>query len=168
MERFTKSTLSLAMAVALGVSGMPTLGADMVSQAAQKTEKQNAKEKDGHNLLGEDLTKQKESKYEDGQAIVMYRNTTANVKKFAKGAAFGDGIKVESSCTFANNTEQKNGKVSTKKLAGKGGYTVSLVSSTRYSTNQLIEKLKKDSEVLYAQPNYVCKAGNTADFTSYQ
>lgn len=168
MKRFTKSTLSLAMAVALGVSGMPALGVDMVSQAAQKTEKQNAKEKDGHNLLGEDLTKQKESKYEDGQAIVMYRNTTANVKKFAKGAAFGDGIKVESSCTFANNTEQKNGKVSTKKLAGKGGYTVSLVSSTRYSTNQLIEKLKKDSEVLYAQPNYVCKADNTADFTSYQ
>jgi subtilisin family serine protease/uncharacterized protein YjdB len=168
MKKITKSTLSLAMAVALGVSGMPTLGTDTVKVSAATDKTKEKSKKETKNLLGTDLTKSKKERYKAGQALVMYRNTTANVKKFSKKDVFGSTIKVEKSCTFQEQTKAEQKKVSAQKLTGKNGYTVSLVTSTKYNTAELLSMLKRDSDVLYVQPNYICKAEDAADFTSYQ
>ena len=160
MKKIWKSTLSFAMAVALGTSGIP--GVDFTAATANAATKST----DGaaKNMFGtKQLSKKEKGNYAEGQAIVLYRGTSSKTLK--KSAAFGGSdIRVESSCVFKD--DKSTSGVQAKSV---GGYTVSLVSSKTLSTKALLTTLKNSANVLYAQPNYIRKADSAqGDYSKFQ
>ena len=103
--------------------------------------------------------------YVDGEAIILYKD--AAVKAFSNNGGIQldsdgglqgkleDGIQIVDTCKFAAS-KNKKGTRSTG-LNAKNCY-VSLVKSDKYSTEELIEKLKEKGNIQYVEPNYKVKA----------
>lgn len=159
-----KKALSVTMAASMCVTGLPSWGegTQTVSAASEK----KAESKFVTNVA-KDVNKKKEKNYKEGEAIVLYRNTKANLKAFSNKNVFGKDITIESSCDFSSNAA-KSGSVSTKSVnAAKNKFTVSLVKSDKLSTKELLAKLNKDKNVLKAEPNYVMHVTGTGDYSKY-
>lgn len=156
MNRIGKRAAALVMAIALGAGSVPG-GVERIT----------AEEKKGQ--LRTDLLNSVEQtdtpKYREGQAVVMYQNSDRNgLKKALAKTDFGEKITIESTCKFVEPS--KSGKITSQSVKAKTGWNVSLVSSTTYTTKELIAQLKKQENVLYAEPNYVVHA-DTADYGKY-
>lgn len=159
-----KKALSVTMAVSMCVAGLPVWGEGIyTSNAASKG---NAESKFVTNV-SKDINKEKGKNYKEGEAIVLYRNTKANVKAFSRKNILGEDIIVESSCDFSSRTA-KNGSVSTQSInKAKDNFTISLVKSDKLSTKELLARLKKDKNVLKAEPNYIVHITQTGDYSKY-
>lgn len=158
MKKITKKTLSFAMAMAMASTVVPSNVMDTTKAFA--TELTTATQNpilDGSKVLPE--KKAQKRLYVEGQAIVMYRNSSANVKKASNGTLFGEDIQIEKSCKF---TPKKS--ISVMGMTLKKGYTVSLVSSEKYTAKELVNKLRTQDNVMYAQPNYMRYAQDTDNY----
>lgn len=103
--------------------------------------------------------------YVEGEAIILYKDS--GVKAFSGNGSvlvqkngelqgeIEDGIEIVDTCKFAANKGQKG--VRSNSLNAKNCY-VSLVRSDKYSTEELIQKLKEKKDIQYAEPNYKVKA----------
>ena len=159
-----KKALSVTMAASMCVTGLPSWGED--AQTVSAVSKKKAESKFITNVA-KDANKEKEKNYKEGEAIVLYSNTKANIKAFSNKNMFGEDITIEGSCDFSDNIE-KSGKVSAKSInQGKNKFTVSLVKSNKFSTKELLAELKKDRNVLKAEPNYVMQTSGTGDYSKY-
>ena len=159
-----KKALSVTMAASMCVTGLPSWGEG--TQTVSAASKKKAESKFATNVA-KDANKKKEKNYKEGEAIVLYRNTKANVRAFSNKKVFGKDITIESSCDFSSNAA-KSGAVSTKSVnKAKNKFTVSLVKSDKLSTKELLAKLNKEENVLKAEPNYVVQATGTGDYSKY-
>ncbi|MBD5089761.1 MAG: S8 family serine peptidase [Clostridiales bacterium] len=159
-----KKALSVTMAASMCVTGLPSWGED--TQTVSAASKKESDSKFATNVT-KDINKKKEKNYKEGEAIVLYRNTKANIKAYSNKNVFGKDITIESSCDFSSNVA-KSGAVSTKSVnKAKNKFTVSLVKSDKLSTKELLAKLNKDKNVLKAEPNYVMQATGTGDYSKY-
>lgn len=159
-----KKALSVTMAASMCVTGLPAWGEGAQTVSAASKKKTDSKFVTN---VTKDKNKKEKKNYKEGEAIVLYRNTKANVKAFSKKNVFGGDITIESSCDFSSN-ETKSGTVSAKRInKAKNKFTVSLVKSDKLSTKELLAKLNKDENVLKAEPNYVMKATGTGDYSKY-
>ena len=101
----------------------------------------------------------KEKNYVEGEAIVVLKNTAGNsyLKASRASSLYGSNIKLKNTYSFTGR--KKSDKMS-----------VAVLKSTRYSTKQLIKKLRKNPAVKYAFANSKKKAlGITDDsYSKYQ
>lgn len=109
----------------------------------------------------------KKAEYKNGQAIIMYKKNECSVQS---NSIFED-VKIEDSVNFTNANIKKSSK-SVNKSVNKSiqDITVSLVSSEKYSTEDLISKLKENSNVMYVSKNYKVKTSSITDepYEQYQ
>ncbi len=149
IKRILRSTLALALAVSLMASEVPV---DAQTQSsADVTE-------DGITLDSDN--------YAEGQAIIMYDNSSYAAKAFTSGTEIKDDITVAE--TYEFDTDDTDTSISTA-TSSDDGFTVALVESEQYSTEELITYLNKKSYIKYAEPNYTIKVSDTDDpYKTYQ
>lgn len=94
-----------------------------------------------------------------GEAIVMYRGTKKMQTK-ALSSKMQSPVKVAQSYVFdtSDSANLSSADVNLNRTLRDGGFTVSLVQSDTLSTEQLIDKLQKQSGVIYAEPNIKIQA----------
>lgn len=162
MKNFWKATLSMVLATSMITSSVPV--SVQAAQSVQKGEKK-AIEKIGAFDKTKMGNKKAEGKYAEGEAIVLYKGSTSQVKSFGERSNFGDGIEVVKSYDFF-----EQGNVSKKSNQSNRGIVVSLVKSEKYTTKELVKNLMNRDDVTYAEPNYIIKASATSDdtYSKYQ
>ena len=141
MKKILKKTTAIAMAIGMTVTMMPVM-ADI--------------------NLKTDAKSQASSSYRQGQAVVVYQNTSARMS--ASNNISQDGIKVVGSCVFEQEKPMTRsaGTISSD-------VKMALVESDTYSTEEIIEKLRNNVGVLSVQPNYIYKASSYNDtYYDYQ
>ena len=163
MNKLWKRALSVTMAVSLCAGGVPAWSqGETTVKAVTKQEK--------NNKLAGKVAKTKErttknQKYKEGEVVVMYRNGSSTLKSFSNTNA--SGITIKGTCDFSSTVDTK-GKMSTQSVkAKKNDFSVALVTSDIYSTNELMSMLKKEKNVLHVEPNYIVKATGAADYSDY-
>ncbi len=92
------------------------------------------------------LSGRQEAGYEEGEALVMYRTTASGQK--GRSAPFSSGIKVKQAWNFSADTKKK-----TRSASQNSAVSIARVTSQK-STEDLVRQLKKDPQVIAAQPNY--------------
>ena len=163
--------VALTLALSVVMSSMPYENWNVIAKQLQTGSTQStitSNNKINNNLNGITTKKTADTEtldYKDGEVVVMYRNTSKTVKASALKSYFGEDIIIGSTCEFYENTDKDN-KVQTKNLSN-NKLSVSLVRSDVYNTKQLISQLLKRKDVLYAEPNYICKATGTGDYSKY-
>lgn len=110
----------------------------------------------------EEKTEEKEKDYAEGEAVILYRSSQAAAKRFQTGASVMSGVEIVDTYDFdaPKGIKAKGGQDS--------GFKVSLVRSDRYTTTELIQKLKADSSIQYAEPNYKIHVMDTDPYMDYQ
>lgn len=110
-------------------------------------------------------TAQSDSKlnYKEGEAIAVMKPSTSQ-KYFANrniSALFGPSVKLDTSGLMAGSNSA---------IYSSNHMKVAAFKSATLSTEQLIKKLEKDDNVLYAIPNYIFKASDITDdtYSKYQ
>ena len=97
--------------------------------------------------------KKKNEDYREGEAIVLLESKTgASNKSDLKSFNVSD-IDIIETIEFKDT-----GGVSLKSNENSFETTIMSVKSDKYSTKELIKKLKEMPNVKYAEPNYICKA----------
>ena len=129
-----------------------------------------------------DPVKVSSSEYKEHEALVMFKTKKSVSQdraksKLSSGKYSIDGVKIVDSWKFtepvpAGGADKQKGKKGSERLgAGSAGYAnIVLVRSDSLSTKQLVNKLKKRSDVLYAEPNYKIHALSLSDdpYADYQ
>ena len=141
MKKTMKKAMALTLAMCLTLTAVPT----MANQGLRVTK--------------EEKTTKNSKNYAEGQAIVMYGNTTASTRSAGSSIADADMEILE---TYVFNTDTSVNARSVDKVSD-NGFSVSLVKSDKYNTKELISILKKKSNVKYAEPNYKIKASDYND-----
>jgi subtilisin family serine protease len=97
--------------------------------------------------------KVKEKNYAEGEVIAVLNDNAASQFQSKKKAAavYGKGIKLKASYTFSANKGNK--------------LKIAALKSSTLSTEKLIKKLKSNSSVKYAFPNYIKKASAVTNDT---
>lgn len=115
-------------------------------QAQDSTEEEKTEEKD----------------YAEGEAVILYRSSQAAAKRFQTGASVLSGVEIVDTYDFdaPKGIRAKGGQDS--------GFKVSLVRSDRYTTKELVQKLKADSSIQYAEPNYKIHVMDTDPYQDLQ
>lgn len=111
-------------------------------------------------------TKQvKENKnYAEGEAIILYNGVSASAKS-RMSSSLGSGIEITDTYVFEENAKSAKSGIA----SGENGMSVSLVKSEKYSTEQLVDMLRKKNHVKYAEPNYKIKKSDYNDtYYKYQ
>lgn len=95
------------------------------------------------------LTKKQEAGYVEGEALVLYRTTVSGQK--SRSVPFSSGIKVKKTWNFPTDLKGK-----TRSRSQDSVVSISKVTSDK-NTDDLIRQLKKDPQVIAAQPDYKIK-----------
>ncbi len=103
-----------------------------------------------------------QKEYKEGEAIIMYRSNQITAKRFQEGKPVLSDVEIVDTYDF----DAPKG-IHAKGAQGQG-FKVSLVRSDRYSTDELIRKLKEDSSIQYAEPNYKIHVMDTDPYLDYQ
>lgn len=124
------------------------LSLTLLSAAAPATVRA-ASDKDQAAEIKRQLSARKETGYAEGEALVMYRTTVSGQKN--RTVPFSSGIKVKKAWNFPTDLKGR-------KRAKPQDSVVSIARVTSgKSTDELIRQLKKDPQVIAAQPNYKIK-----------
>lgn len=112
----------------------------------------------------DNLDNKNKLEYEEGKAIILYKNSSVS-KKNKKSSIFNE-IKIDDTVSFEDVSQVSAYSSSSKDVDLK----VSLVSSDRYSTQELVKKLNNQKEIIYAEPNYKVKATSLTndEYLKYQ
>lgn len=102
--------------------------------------------------------------YEEGKAIILYKNSAVSKKN--KKSSILNEIKIDDTVSFEDVSQVSAYSNSSKDVDLK----VSLVSSDKYSTQELVKKLNNQKEIIYAEPNYKVKATSLTndEYLKYQ
>ena len=106
----------------------------------------------------------KKLEYEEGKAIILYKNSAVSKKN--KKSSILNEIKIDDTVSFEDVSQVSAYSNSSKDVDLK----VSLVSSDKYSTQELVKKLNNQKEIIYAEPNYKVKATSLTndEYLKYQ
>lgn len=130
-------------------------------------------------LLGtkkEDLgvTENGQEDFIEGEAVVMYYQDTVESKEINVDF-FGKEIEIKKTWDFSEEEKTKISKkakqFSRKVESNEKLLKVSEVVSEKFTTSEIIDELKKQESVIYAEPNYVYHATQeilTGKYTKYQ
>ncbi|MFQ9514741.1 MAG: S8 family serine peptidase [Eubacterium sp.] len=152
-----KSFLALVLAASMIPASVP-VGAQTTKAAVQRTTQMAETKKD---------KEKNEKNYAEGEAIILYKKNTSTAKNFSSGSTLEKDIEIKTTYEFGNS--RSNSSAKDNSITGGSGVSVSLVTSDKYSTEELIEKLKKRSDIKYAEPNYRIKALDMQDpYKQYQ
>lgn len=102
-------------------------------------------------------------KYREGEAIAIIKPQTSQ-KYFAKrniSALFGSAVKLDTSSLMAGSDST---------IYSSNKFKVAAFKSSTLTTKQLINKLEKDENVMYAVPNYILSAADITNdtYSKYQ
>lgn len=137
-----KSVLASLLAAGLLMTSVP-VGAQAESTLTKTTAAQTDAD-----------SEETENNYEDGEAIILYKNNASVSNSLKSGEALNGKVEIVDTCTF--DTSQST--ASTKSTSSSSeGFSISLVKSDEYSTDELITYLNGISGVQYAEPNYAAK-----------
>ncbi|WP_290759838.1 S8 family serine peptidase [Anaerostipes sp.] len=117
----------------------------LLSSAAPVTAKADS-DKDQVTEIKKQLSKRKKTGYAEGEALVLYRTTVSGQKN--RSVPFSSGIKVKKVWNFPADIKGK-----TRTRSQDSVVSIARVSSGK-STDELVRQLKKDPQVIAAQPNY--------------
>ena len=92
------------------------------------------------------LSGRQEAGYAEGEALVMYRTTVSGQK--SRSVPFSSGIKVKQAWNFPADAKGK-----TRSASRDAAVSIARVTSGK-STEDLVSQLKKEPQVIAAQPNY--------------
>lgn len=147
---FKSFALFLAVSMVLG-SAPVTAQAAPAAQAVKAGDKRVSLKKDTNNT------------YAEGEAIVLYnsRNAKTTVNAISSMDKSADIV-----TSYDFEPSKSTAKADT--TLSNGGFTISLVKSKTLSTEQLIKKLKKNTNITYAEPNFRIQATDAADYSKYQ
>ena len=117
------------------------------------------------------LQENRDGEYAPNQALVMFRTSKKMTKNRAKAQLCSDedaieGIEISKVWSFdeAAAGEQEKASLRGSSRTSGGPFTgVVLVKSDKYSTEQLIKKLRERKDVIYAEPNYRIHAYSVND-----
>ena len=151
MKKIISSVIAAAMA--LTCFGLGTLSADAVEKSsADKTVTKKQSE---------------EAAYKEGEALVVFKSSGKLTRaKASETIGLEDSMQIESMWDFDVPAEMTEDNSLLKRMTGRvsgGSFNVVLVKSDKYSTKELIRRLKKDKNVKIAEPNYKIKALGTND-----
>ncbi len=108
----------------------------------------------------------REEAYAEGEAIVMYRGTSA-IQTGALSARRNTSVQIAQSYAF--DTAGDSSIQSYAAGENSDGFVVSLVTSDKLSTEELIAQLEKQSDVVCAEPNFRIRlASNSDPLAAYQ
>lgn len=96
--------------------------------------------------------------YAEGEAIIMYNSEGISAKS-RTGNIIDSDIEIVNTYVFG---ESQSG-IRANKVASEKEFSVSLVKSDKYSTKELIDRLRRKSNVKYAEPNYKIKKADYND-----
>lgn len=116
------------------------------------------------------LQENRSEEYAPNQALVMFRTSKKMTKRGAQARLSSDenaieGIEISKVWSFDEAVPEDQGKTGLRGSSkASGSFTgVVLVKSDKYSTEQLIKKLRARSDVIYAEPNYRIHACSVND-----
>ena len=92
------------------------------------------------------LSGRQEAGYAEGEALVMYRTTVSGQR--SRSVPFSSGIKVKQAWNFSADVKGK-----TRSASRDSAVSIARVTSGK-STDDLVSQLKKEPQVIAAQPNY--------------
>ena len=104
----------------------------------------------------------------EAEVIIMYKKTSEEMTKKSNDSekfnSLIDDLIIEDSVTF-ENVENSNGNIQIKSIAPNDNtnYVVSLVKSSKYTEQELIDKLSNEKSIMYVQKNYKVKASSLTD-----
>lgn len=151
-----KSVLALTLSASMMLSSVPAQ-AQTVEATTKKFEQKVEK------LTG---TADEEKDFAEGEAIILYNTSSSKTKSITSEGGLGTDIEVKETYDFGN--ESSNIKAKSTNSAD-AGFSVSLVKSDKYTTEELISILKKRTDVKYVEPNYRIKKLDTNDtYSQYQ
>jgi subtilisin family serine protease/uncharacterized protein YjdB len=91
---------------------------------------------------------EKERKYREGEAIILYQNIVDSGSRFNARALTKEGMELTKTYDFSSGTVK-----SASKSDNDVNFSVALVKSDNLTTQQMIQKLKSKPGVLYAEAN---------------
>ena len=139
MKRNTKKVVALTLAMCMAFTTSPVMGSQDIP-------------------IKTNLNIDKSENYAEGEAIIMYRSNTVSARGDSESLLSGD-MEIADTYVF----EQNNSKIKSKSNVADTKISVSLVKSDKYSTEELISRLSKNSNVKYAEPNYKIKKADSND-----
>ncbi len=163
-----KKALGVIIAAAMAVSGC--LAVPLPASAASASAKVI---KPGDNLKN-GTTKKKEKNYKEGEALVLVKGNRSLSRAKASEAIGGSSAYSVSDCwdfqAESSALPSADGTKLTRQQASASDiYNVILVKSSKYSTSEMIKRLKKNRNVITAEPNYKIKARTVNDtYFGYQ
>lgn len=95
--------------------------------------------------------------YAEGEAVILYKNSSSDARKIKSSSTLGDDLEISRTYDFGE-TKSVSGSTKSKTTLSDTGFSISLVKSDKYTTEQLIKILKKRSDIKYAVPNYRIKS----------
>lgn len=151
MKQKWKIGLSLLLAASMVSGAVHVNGQSITHKSLAGTVKKESSVRG--NVTGLKTDKANEEKYAEGQAIILY-NKADSIEAKASVKSITDDIKIVHTYDFdyADAGAKSSNTNKEKEIS------VSLVESDTYSTEELVESLKKRSNIRYAQPNYRIKA----------
>ena len=103
-----------------------------------------------------------ETVYKEGEALVVFKSSgTLTRAKASETMGLEGNMQIESMWDFDAPAEVSEDNSVLKRLTGRvsgGTLNVALVKSDKYTTKELIRRLKQDKNVKIAEPNYKIKA----------
>ena len=113
------------------------------------------------------LNKDKEPSYKEGEALVVFRGSSSMSRAGASETiGLQDDMEIDSMWDFSTSVDISDDGSILKRMSGassSGKLNIALVKSDKYSTEELIAKLKAEKNVRLAEPNYRIKARTTDD-----
>lgn len=151
MRRKFNMGLSLALVMSMMIGTMP---AGVLANINGKEE------------IAQNRTMEKNTEYAEGEAIILYDIAKAGTKSFSSQGELGTDIKIVETYDF---DAEKSLKKASGNTIGSKGFAVSLVKSEKYTTEELIAKLKNNKNIQYVEPNYRIRTMDMEDpYTKYQ
>ena len=113
------------------------------------------------------LNKDKEPSYKEGEALVVFRGSSSMSRAGASETiGLQDDMEIDSMWDFSTSVDISDDGSILKRMSGassSGKLNIALVKSDKYSTEELIAKLKAEKNVRLAEPNYRIKARTPDD-----
>ena len=152
MNKKFRKALSVFMAFALTAS---SASLSVSAKTSKSNEALSTKSVQTMKSIKESKNSQKNTAtFKEGEAVVMYYGTPSTT--YSNASLFGSDMTIESTWDFSGSSASKASTDS--KSVTNASLLVSKISSNKLSTSDMIKQLKKRSDVVYAEPNYIYKA----------
>ena len=120
------------------------------------------------------IKKVQKDKYIEREAIVLLKKKAASnisetsvlSKSMAEDLELPSDVKIVDKLVFSDIQKKSDGSISPYS-ADIGGSVIMNLRSEKYTTEELVKRLKKVSSIKYAEPNYICSANNSKNY-AYQ